>query len=184
MGARVEIFDSNTPLSFREFLVLLETDAEFAAWYSELLVSCGFEAFYWELPPLTSETLGNAAEFVIIEAPALARVPPDSTPFQSYFSAQAGLDVIKFPNLGGDALLVVPTPIGSADSYPHLAAFLRTAPMSQVRSLWQVAARAVHENLGTSPRWLSTSGLGVSWVHIRLDTRPKYYNFAPYKDTP
>ncbi|MGI9175867.1 MAG: DUF6940 family protein [Rhodothermales bacterium] len=23
--------------------------------------------------------------------------------------------------------------------------------------------------------WLSTAGGGVSWLHVRLDSRPKYY---------
>ena len=27
---------------------------------------------------------------------------------------------------------------------------------------------------------MSTSGMGVSWLHIRLDFRPKYYNWKPY----
>ncbi|MBX3248007.1 MAG: hypothetical protein KF901_12575 [Myxococcales bacterium] len=29
--------------------------------------------------------------------------------------------------------------------------------------------------------WLSTAGLGVDWLHVRLDARPKYYRHAPYK---
>lgn len=29
--------------------------------------------------------------------------------------------------------------------------------------------------------WISTSGLGVSWLHIRIDTYPKYYNYEEYK---
>ena len=29
--------------------------------------------------------------------------------------------------------------------------------------------------------WLSTSGLGVYWLHVRLDSRPKYYTYEPYK---
>jgi hypothetical protein len=29
--------------------------------------------------------------------------------------------------------------------------------------------------------WVSTSGLGVYWLYIRLDSFPKYYNFQPYK---
>ncbi|MDF9799652.1 hypothetical protein OKW21_004915 [Catalinimonas alkaloidigena] len=28
---------------------------------------------------------------------------------------------------------------------------------------------------------MSTSGLGVYWLHIRLDSRPKYYQFDPYR---
>jgi hypothetical protein len=29
--------------------------------------------------------------------------------------------------------------------------------------------------------WVSTSGLGVPWVHVRLDERPKYFQFGPYR---
>jgi hypothetical protein len=31
------------------------------------------------------------------------------------------------------------------------------------------------------PLWVSTSGLAVPWLHLRLDARPKYYGFEPYK---
>ncbi|MFY0533025.1 DUF6940 family protein [Nannocystis pusilla] len=29
--------------------------------------------------------------------------------------------------------------------------------------------------------WLSTSGSAVPWLHVRLDARPKYYVFGPYR---
>jgi len=32
--------------------------------------------------------------------------------------------------------------------------------------------------------WLSTSGLGIAWLHVRLDERPKYYTHAPYRSPP
>jgi hypothetical protein len=180
-GMRTEIFLGDTQLSFSEFFSLLESSADFARWYSETIASCEFEAFFWELPPLTADTLGNGAEFVVIESASLSRLRPDPRPFESQFALQQGSDVITFPNLGGDALLFVPAQIGSMDSYPHLATFLRSAPRSQVRLLWQVAAKAVRDNLSHTSRWLSTAGLGVSWLHLRLDTRPKYYSFSPYK---
>ena len=181
-GARIEIFKDGTQLSFREFFALLEINKDFACWYGGLIAGFEFDAFFWELPPLSTETIERGAEFVVIESSALSRLRSNSTPFQSHFSAQPGSDVIQFPNLGGDALLIVPAPIESDDSFPHLAAFLRTAPRRQVVSLWRVSARAVLENLGSAPRWLSTAGLRVPWLHLHLDTRPKYYNFSPYKE--
>ena len=33
---------------------------------------------------------------------------------------------------------------------------------------------------GAMPTWLSTAGMGVSWLHVRLDSQPKYYGFAAY----
>ena len=29
--------------------------------------------------------------------------------------------------------------------------------------------------------WLSTHGLGIPWLHIRIDTIPKYYSYKNYK---
>jgi hypothetical protein len=29
-------------------------------------------------------------------------------------------------------------------------------------------------------RWLSTSGLGISYLHVRIDKRPKYYSHQEY----
>jgi hypothetical protein len=40
---------------------------------------------------------------------------------------------------------------------------------------------AVARRLSSAPLWLSTSGLGVAWLHVRLDERPKYYTHAPYR---
>ena len=180
-GMRLHIFHRDSQLSFREVFFLLENNTDFARWYGDTLAGCIFEAFFWELPPLTTDTFENDAEFVLIESASLARLRPNPVPFESQFALHQGLDIVTFPNLGGDALLIVPTQLGPIDAYPHFATFLRNAPRDQVRSLWKVAAHAVRENLSRAPRWLSTAGLGVSWLHLRIDTRPKYYNFLPYK---
>jgi hypothetical protein len=122
----------------------------------------------------------------------LVRLRPDAEAFRSYFE---GDNVVTFRNLGGDAILIAPSPAGAASSYAHLAAFLRTAADSlaaflrtaadsQVHALWQNVARSVAESLTEKPMWLSTSGLGVAWLHIRLDSSPKYYQHQPYKRWP
>ncbi|NNF57611.1 MAG: hypothetical protein HKN04_05155 [Rhodothermaceae bacterium] len=180
-GLRYQILDAGGPLSFRDLFGRLETDADFAKWYAGTLSEAAPRAFFWEHPPLTAHNFDDAAEFVLIESSSLAQLQPDPQPFEDQFARHPDNDVIVFPNLGGDALLVVPTPVARHEAYPHLAAFLRGAPKRQVRALWKAAAQAVHETLGVEPRWLSTAGLGVSWLHLRLDTRPKYYRFAPYK---
>lgn len=180
-GKRYELLRDDSHLSYRELFALLETASGFRTWYSQLLADCQFAAFYWEHPPLTIDNVDNAAEFVLLDAPALAGVRPEPGPFGDQFARQPDANILVFPNLGGDAVLVVPRPVGPLQAYPHLAAFLRHAPETQVHSLWRALAMALSGILDTSPRWLSTAGLGVAWLHLRLDTRPKYYSFAPYK---
>lgn len=180
-GKRIQVFQKHLRLSFRQLFTLLENDSDFRRWYSQILAECAFDAFYWEHPPLSLETFDSDAEFVLLSAPSLAGIRPEPRPFESQFASQPDTDILVFPNLGGDALLIVPRPVGPLAAYPHLAAFLRYGPEEQVHALWQFAASAVRDNLSSTPQWLSTAGLGVAWLHLRLDTRPKYYRFAPYK---
>ena len=183
-GRKLRLQESGSALSFRDLFRLLENDDEFTGWYTNLVADNEHEAFYWEHPPLTIENLDQDAEFVVVDAAMLARLRSDPAPFASQFDDQPQGDVITFPNLGGDALLIVPRPIVAIEAYPHLGAFLRLAPAAQIRSLWQQTARTVRDNLTAKPKWLSTAGLGVAWLHIRLDTRPKYYSYVPYTRYP
>ena len=70
----------------------------------------------------------------------------------------------------------------------HLASFVRHAPDDLLHLLFKtlgVSLIAKFDSLDKDHKklWLSTSGLGVPWVHIRLDTSPKYYTWEPYANT-
>ena len=181
-GRRYRILDDGSCLSFRQLFDLLVSSADFADWYSDTLAAFTTGAFYWELPPLSNSSFDDEAEFVLIDAPPLARLLPEPTPFASQFEGCPGQDVVVFPNLGGDAILVVPCPLRPAEAYPHLAAFLRLAAREQIRILWRVTAESLLHRIGEAPIWLSTAGSGVAWLHLRLDSRPKYYHHRPYRD--
>ena len=75
--------------------------------------------------------------------------------------------------------------LGNISSYAHLASFIMNSPYSQANFLWQKVATVTKEKLmalgGHEKVWISTSGLGVAWLHVRLDTVPKYYNWEPYQ---
>ena len=77
-------------------------------------------------------------------------------------------------------LLIVPCPITDILASTHLADFVRQAPTSQQHLLWQTIGRSIEQNLNKQPIWVSTSGLDVNWLHVRLDSQPKHYCFEPY----
>jgi len=138
-------------------------------------------AYFWETPPLTRDSADRPFECVLKNAPGLARLRADAAPFAAQLAAAQG-DVVAFGNLGGDADLVVPRDRGEGADYAHLARFLRTAASDQVRALWRHIARSARPWLAREQAcWISTSGLGVSWLHVRLDARPKYYSHTPYR---
>ncbi len=56
---------------------------------------------------------------------------------------------------------------------------MRTASEVQVDAFLVKAFEAV-QSKSHGKVWVSTSGDGVSWLHLRIDTRPKYYQHAAY----
>ena len=84
-----------------------------------------------------------------------------------------------FANVGRDATLVVPVNTDSSNTWAHLALFVRNAPMERAAALFQAVGNAVRFT-GDRPLWISTSGTGVNYLHIRLDSTPKYYSHRPY----
>ncbi len=177
----IKLFQNEEPLTFTAFFRLLQDDQDFAGWYTDLLKSSPFTSYFWEHPPLTTSSFACGAEFVMIDAPILERMRPNTEAFRSHF---AGEDVATFRNLGGDAMLIAPSPGAASPGYAHLATFLREASDNQVHALWQSVGQTISKLLTDKPIWLSTSGLGVAWLHIRLDSSPKYYQHQPYKFRP
>jgi hypothetical protein len=129
--------------------------------------------------------LNEPYEFVLVDSPQLASAAAEPLVFDDYFnSAKSVGSVVVFENLGGDAELVAPCPQGPPQHYAHLAAFARAAPQAQRHELFRRLAQTIETRLSENPLWVSTSGLGVYWLHVRLDSRPKYYTFEPYKHFP
>ena len=180
---RYRVLRDDAALSYADALGAWTDDASFRAFFIDLLSGAPFEAYCWETPPVTAGTVGREFEFVLLDSLYLAgRV--DSQSFANQFAAAGDKPVIGFPNLGRDAYLVVPCPQGGATDYGHLAAFVRSASADQKHALWSAVGATMLERLGERRIWLSTAGGGVAWVHVRLDSRPKYYGFRPYAVAP
>ena len=187
------LWNSESPLAtafMGEFVSLIAGEAG---------IDMARDAVYFETPPVSSATASHTPfEFVLLPALSLGRVRVDGTPFSSQLArcqTSRGEDVVVFPSLGRDANLVVPCPTsGVADAltmlqtHAHVAAFCRASLLQSgtaASSLWRRVARAFEATLSSrapdEPTFLSTSGDGVAWLHVRLDSRPKYYQYAPYR---
>jgi hypothetical protein len=177
---KVAIDLDSSPVSYAEVLSRWQQDVDFRTFFMGLLADAPFSAFRWETPPMTTGTANQAFEFVLLDSPGLAR-NPDADAFAEHFSAEAPGGVVEFPNIGKDAIMVVPCPGRPLSAYDHLGAFLRQAPKPQQHAMWELVGAAMQRRLGSKPVWLSTAGAGVSWLHVRLDDRPKYYGYAPYR---
>ena len=164
-------------LAFDDVVARWRSSEAFRASWSDGFRDVPFAAYCWECPPVTRATLGRAFECVIVDSPMLARTAAEPDAFREHFGPER--DVVAFDSLGRDARLVAPCPAGRGD-FAHLSGFLATASPGHVSALWQAVGDAVTARVGASPLWLSTAGLGVAWLHVRLDSRPKYYRHRPY----
>ncbi|MBK8904950.1 MAG: hypothetical protein IPM53_27470 [Anaerolineaceae bacterium] len=175
------ILERERPFTTPQILQKWQTDETFRRFFIGLLTNAPFDAYFWETPPITTSLLARPFEFVLVNAPQLAPVPAERRAFARYFTSAP---VVDFSNLGGDAHLVVPCPQKPHDAFAHLAAFSRSAPLDQQHQFWQRVGKVVTNLVGKRPLWVSTSGLGVYWLHVRLDSQPKYYTFRPYATWP
>lgn len=170
-------------LGYADVVALWQQDEVFRDFFVGLLANAPFTAYFWETPPVTDSSVNQPFEFVLLDSPGLVNVSPDSMAFADYFNRDCVSEgIVSFPNLGKDALLVVPCPGEPRSAYGHLAAFIRQASRAQIQALWQQVGRCVEQCINERPTWLSTAGLGVYWLHVRLDAYPKYYSFHPYRD--
>ncbi len=180
---RYQLYALDQPVTFGQFINALASDkasdAEFRQQFNSLLAEAPFEAYRIETPALSLLSLDDSFEFVLINAPALLHRTTDAITFAQYFE-QSEADVVVFKSLGGDAILIAPVSLGSYEYCNHLAVFVRSAPESQVQSLWQMVGQVLMRDVCTEPRWFSTEGSGVAWLHVRIDSRPKYYGYKKY----
>ncbi len=155
------------------------SDARFRTFWIGALRTVPFAAYCWECPPVHARSLREPFECVFVSSPSLARMTQDPAAFAEHF--EPGRDVAAFGNLGGDAWLIAPAPQGSDADFAHLAAFTATASPARQDALWTAVGVALQARVGARPLWLSTAGHGVAWLHVRLDSRPKYYRHAAYR---
>jgi hypothetical protein len=172
------VLADNIRMTFAQVISLWHNDETYVAEWVAQLAAVPFDAYCLETPPLTKQTLNKPFECVFVASPALATLEADPRPFQEHFKKSRGC--VAFESLGKDALLVAPCPVSDSTCYTHLACFVRSAAKEESSHLWRTVAQALDERLADAPLWLSTAGLGVAWLHVRLDSRPKYYRHRPY----
>ena len=181
-GVRIRISDGDRPLTVESVLDALQLDATVGSWFGACLAALPWRAFYWECPALTTAALGDPFECVALEAPSLIGLAAEPDAFRAHLDATPPESLVAvFPNLSGDAVLVAPTAGDDGRGYPHLGAFLRAAPRAKIAAFFSALASQGLRSCREGPAWVSTAGDGVAWLHGRVDRRPKYYRYAPYR---
>lgn len=184
---------SETQMSWRDAIDAMRGSKDFRRQLTLTLSSVPFSAIFWESIPFNVQNVTQRPfEFVAVDASrSFADMDPDPSAFREHMKSKDKnwLMSARFLNLGGDAMLISPKPVASAphSTYTHLSSFLRHAPSEQCDEFWRNVGEALESEIVRKkeiPIWCSTSGLGVAWLHVRLDSRPKYYQYSKYKQWP
>jgi hypothetical protein len=145
-----------------------------------------YDAYFFETKGATSTNAHTKQfEFVLINAKPLhtfctTNGPSPDTFAEYLYCLPKEETCCSFMNLGKTSTLISPKYLGE---YSHIGKFLRNASKHEIHKLWEKITDEYLHVLRVNPtksRWLSTSGLGVSWLHFRIDDRPKYYVYQPF----
>lgn len=132
--------------------------------------------YFWEMNPFTR---GENALVEMTFIPHRLNSIPNSGPFQNYFTRDL---TTCFYNVHRDAVLIVPTHTRVRTNCANLYSFLQSASPEEIIDLFYVMALNVRTSLKEWNRiWISTSGLGVPWLHIRIDSNPKHIQTIQYR---
>jgi len=188
MTLEIQILKDGVKLKWKEVLTLLRDDDEFRNLFRRLMINVPMESYFFESSKITKNIL---CKFVFIDSQELFQLKPNYEPFKEYFVNNTNA-IVNFFNLNKDAMLIVPNPNFVSDTnnnkqidlgtFTHIANFVRNAPAQQVNALLQsIGSHGLSELKKYDKIWISTSGLGVHWLHVRISALPKYYNYIAYK---
>ncbi len=138
--------------------------------------------FFYQTSPITRD-MDTEYEEKYIESDRLEKITQDYDPFAEHFIKPKNKYVTSFLNLSKKSLLVVPVPpkIGTQNAnktfnYTTIKDFIDNAPQKQKVAFWKHVAKKVKQLLQVVDTvYINTHGLGVYYLHVRLDIKPKYY---------
>ena len=132
-------------------------------------------SFFWETTPIFANK-DTVYKQKFIQSKKLNGLKQDYRPFAKQIKDSNNMYVTSFYNLSGDAMLVVPMPRSDGRSYATLKEFMDNATMIQQKIFWKEVAKQIEKMLKNNDKlWVSTHGLGVSYLHVRICKIPKYY---------
>ncbi len=134
--------------------------------------------FFYQTSPITRD-MNTEYKEKFIESDRLEKITQDYSPFAEHFIKPKNKYVTSFLNLSKKTILVVPVPLIKANktfNYTTIKDFIDNAPAEQQIALWKHVAKIVKQLLKeVDIVYINTHGLGVYYLHVRLDIKPNSY---------
>ena len=186
-ATKYKILYDNHYLNFQDVIQNWKSSKTFRNEFRKTIISSEYPFVFFETPPVTYQTLTKQFEFVLVSTSAFKNAKPDYRSFSEQFkTCNTDSSACSFYNLGKDAMLIAPRGVDGERErkYVDFMSFMRNGTEREIHDFFEEVGKSAEEIVskrGTAKTWISTSGLGVSWLHLRLDSYPKYYTFREYK---
>ncbi len=133
--------------------------------------------FYYETSIIKLNS-NSPYEERFIQTNSLDNAEYDKDTFSEYFTKEnlkINSHAVSFYNKSGDTLLICPTPYKN-NKYITIKEFIDLAPKEQQIEFWRFVAANIKEYIKNNGQaYVSTHGNGVSYFHLRICNKPKYY---------
>jgi hypothetical protein len=113
------------------------------------------------------EKLPFKEEFVYAKLPK----KQDYTKYKKYF--KNARFAVAFMNLTNDVMLVVPVPRNK--NFATVYDFSKNASKLHQRMFWKFVAKIARQEAKKGDVYISTHGLGVPYLHVRISHKPIHY---------
>ena len=91
---------------------------------------------------------------------------------------------INTKNLNGDTMQVIPKPRKNKE-FTNLFYFMKNADDKQQQELWKLVVKQIKKMLKKNENiWVSSPGLAINYLHIRICSYPKYYEKSKLQNLP
>jgi len=135
--------------------------------------------FFYETSPY--ENYWSRYEEKLIVNFQLKAMIQNENSFKQHIKDSKDDHVTSFLNISKSAMLVIPMP-RKGKIFTTLKDFMDNASEKQQQKFWNlVAVKAMEMNDRHGKVWISTHGLGVPYLHVRIDISPKYYVTRKFK---
>lgn len=121
-------------LTYKEFLSSLkEKDVDFLKEFLKALnhATSKLSAYFQECVPTSLNSLNKEFEFMVTKSKIMNDISQDYSNFEEHIDKTQDKYVTSFPNLGGDATLIVPAPQKSSDAkmldYKNISQFAKNS---------------------------------------------------------
>lgn len=153
-----------------------------------LLLKQYSQPFFWELPPVIPQRMNNI-KFSMVLINMDEPIPEEDHHTYGPYIEQTEDSVHLFWSAYDDVLLFIPT-----RKYPHtntvytnIYTFVQSASLDELidyyTKLFEVLRDIIFPEYPQTWLWVSTSGLGVFWLHTRVEFWPKHYRHIDYVRT-